>query len=187
MSMNSTLFLVHHSENGNGVFAARLKLGDQLIGRSIENDICLSLETISRVHARISVGESGAIVRDLDSRNGTWVNNQRVTCVSVFPGQTIQFGNVPMILSHDPSGVCGVDPNEETRDPRSLLRNTPPPLQPAQTRVLGLLFEGMTEKQAAEKLEISIHTVHNHAKKIYAAYEVRSRVELLLNLLPREG
>ena len=186
--MNSNLFLVHRSENGNGVFAARLKLGDQLIGRAVENEICLTLDTISRVHARLSVGESGVIVTDLDSRNGTWVNQKRVTCVSVFPGEQIQFGNVQMILLHDPNGVCGHGSEDETRDARSASGNdvqTPLPLHPAQTRVLDLFIEGMIEKQVATKLEISIHTVHNHAKKIYAAYGVRTRVELLLKLIPR--
>lgn len=186
--MNSHLFLVHRSENGDGVFAARLKLGEQVIGRSVENDICLALDTISRSHARIDVDHSRVTITDLGSRNGTWINRQRVSSVTVFPGQRIRFGNVSMVLSPDPSGVCGLDPEEETHDARSQLLSatkTPVPLPAAQTRVLELFAAGMMEKQVATQLNISPHTVHNHARKIYEAYDVRSRVELLLKLFPR--
>ena len=155
---------------------------------SIDNDICLSRDTISRLHARISVTESGVIVTDLGSRNGTWVNQQRVHLVPVFPGQHICFGNVSMILSHDPSVVCGLDAREDTEDARSSMASelpTPVPLHPQQARVLELFIEGLMEKQVAIQLKISQHTVHNHARKIYEAYGVRTRVELLLKVIPR--
>ncbi|MFM9965427.1 MAG: response regulator transcription factor [Planctomycetaceae bacterium] len=57
-------------------------------------------------------------------------------------------------------------------------------LKPAQLRVLELFLKGLLEKQVAEKLGISQHTVHNHAREIYRAYRVHTRPELLLQALP---
>lgn len=51
-------------------------------------------------------------------------------------------------------------------------------LQSAQTSTALLLVEGMTERQIAERHGRSQNTVHDHVKRIYAAWGVRSRVAL---------
>ncbi len=186
--MHSDLFLVHRSDDGNVSFATRLKIGDQTVGRAVENDISLQLDTISRVHARLSVGGMGVIITDLKSTNGTWVNRKRIKCAPAFPGEAIQFGIVQMVLSYDPSGLCGIDSEVETRDAREAIQkdqDTPLPLSPAQTKVFDLLVQGFLEREVAEQLEISPHTVHNHIRKIYEAFGVSSKVELLLKVMPR--
>ena len=52
-------------------------------------------------------------------------------------------------------------------------------LSRAQLRVLGLLMEGLTEKEVAARLHVSPHTVHTHLKKIYQIVGVHSRGELM--------
>lgn len=185
--MSSELFLVLQSK-GTPTFATRLKLGDLTIGRSDQNDISLDIDTISRNHARLSVGTEGVIATDLQSRNGTWVNRKRINSAPVFPGELIQFGVVEFILSRDPRGGSGPDPNEETRDARSVLgieQRTPAPLSPAQTKVFDLLIQGHLEKEIAVMLGRSVETIHNHTRKIYEAFGVHSKVELLLQVMPR--
>ena len=185
--MNSEMFLVLRA-NGHPSLATRLKLGDLTIGRSSLNDISFALDTISRTHARLAVGVQGVIVTDLGSRNGTFVNGKRIQCASVFPGESIQLGNVQLLLSRDPDGVGGRDSDEVTHDAKSIARmdqSTPAPLSPAQTKVFDLLVQGHLEKAVADELKLSVHTVHNHARKIYEAYQVTSRVELLLKVMPR--
>ena len=185
--MNSDLFLVLRA-NGHPAFATRLKLGDLTIGRSAENDISLALDTISRTHARLSVGTQGVIVTDLGSRNGTWVNHKRVKFAPVFPGEQIQLGSVLFILSRNPTGIGGLDPDEITRDARSLPeldQRTPIPLTPAQTQVFNLLVQGHLHKEIAVLLNRSVETINNHVKKIFDAYDVHSKVELLLRVMPR--
>ncbi|MBY0307435.1 MAG: helix-turn-helix transcriptional regulator [Phycisphaerales bacterium] len=49
-----------------------------------------------------------------------------------------------------------------------------------QQAVAKLLLEGMTESEAGVALHRSKHTVHDHVKSIYAAFNVQSRVELVL-------
>ena len=188
--MQSDLFLVLRTDDGKVSIATRLKVGDQTVGRSSDNEISLQLDTISRTHARLSVGGLGVIVTDLQSTNGTWVNRKRVHCASVFPGELIQFGNVQMVLSYDPSGACGLDSDVETRNARVPMEcefSSPVTLSPAQTKVFNLLIQGQLERQIAEQLEISQHTVHNHARKIYEAYGVSSKVDLLLKVMPRRN
>ncbi|MHB0977498.1 MAG: FhaA domain-containing protein [Candidatus Aquicultorales bacterium] len=55
-----------------------LKAEKSSIGRSPENDIVLPDQSVSRRHAEIRVGEGGAFVRDLGSKNGTFVNGRKV-------------------------------------------------------------------------------------------------------------
>ncbi len=185
--MNSEMFLVLLA-NGHPALATRLKQGDLTIGRSSHNDIAFALDTISRTHARLTVGVRGVIVTDLESRNGTFVNGKRIQCASVFPGELIQLGSVQLLLSQDPNGVDGLDSDEVTHDARSFAgidQSPPAPLSPAQTKVFDLLVQGHLEKAVADELKLSVHTVHNHIRKIYEAYRVTSRVELLLKVMPR--
>ncbi len=49
------------------------------IGRYPENDIILTDQIISRRHAAIAIEGDSIIVMDLDSKNGTFINNSRVT------------------------------------------------------------------------------------------------------------
>ena len=53
----------------------------------------------------------------------------------------------------------------------------------AQCRVLMRLLDGLSEKDTAEALKISPHTVHNHVRDIYSILNVHSRGELLALLL----
>lgn len=48
------------------------------IGRSVDCDIVLPKRQVSRYHARIERDDSGYLLRDLGSKNGTYVNGQEV-------------------------------------------------------------------------------------------------------------
>jgi DNA-binding CsgD family transcriptional regulator len=52
-------------------------------------------------------------------------------------------------------------------------------LPPRQREVLVCLMNGDTERQAARKLGISPHTVHDHVKLLHGRFGVASRGELL--------
>jgi DNA-binding CsgD family transcriptional regulator len=54
-----------------------------------------------------------------------------------------------------------------------------PELPPRQKQVLHYLLQGDSLKEIANKLEISPHTVGDYVKKIYKAFNVNSRSELL--------
>lgn len=65
--------------------------------------------------------------------------------------------------------------------------NTEPDVQLSEREedVLHSLSGGKTYKEIADELDISVDTVHNHLKKIYAKLHVRSRTEAVVKYLKR--
>ena len=57
-----------------------IELGEDeiTVGRQTGNDLVVDDQSLSRVHAAIALTEEGHAVRDLGSRNGTWLNGSRV-------------------------------------------------------------------------------------------------------------
>jgi len=49
------------------------------IGRAVENQIQISRPGVSRVHAVITANATGFTLKDLESQNGTYVNDERIT------------------------------------------------------------------------------------------------------------
>jgi DNA-binding NarL/FixJ family response regulator len=58
-------------------------------------------------------------------------------------------------------------------------------LPPRLRQTLERLLAGDSEKQVAARLGLSRHTVHIHVKRLYRAYKVNSRGELLARCLGR--
>jgi pSer/pThr/pTyr-binding forkhead associated (FHA) protein len=78
-----------------------LVLGDYEIGRKYDNQVILKDEDISSKHSLLHVQPEGIWVKDSESANGTFVNNQRITePVWLKPGDTIQFGSSVLANLH---------------------------------------------------------------------------------------
>ena len=57
----------------------RWKIKSEIIlGRGTDCDIIISQRQVSRHHAKVSPGPDGAIIEDLDSKNGTFVNGRLI-------------------------------------------------------------------------------------------------------------
>lgn len=56
-----------------------LKPGRYIIGRKPDNHIVINDGSASRLHTEIECDQDGAVIRDLDSMNGTFVNHKRIT------------------------------------------------------------------------------------------------------------
>ncbi|MDT9690167.1 DUF1707 and FHA domain-containing protein [Streptomyces sp. P9(2023)] len=70
------------------------------IGRDPVNGLRLSHETVSRLHAELSLQGGLWVLRDLGSTNGTTVNGRRVTgAVAVRAGDAVGFGQMTFRLS----------------------------------------------------------------------------------------
>ncbi|MFJ8669419.1 FHA domain-containing protein [Streptomyces sp. NPDC093600] len=70
------------------------------IGRDPANGLRLSHETVSRLHAELSLQGGLWVLRDLGSTNGTTVNGRRVTgAVVVQAGDLVEFGQMSFRLS----------------------------------------------------------------------------------------
>ena len=65
-----------------------------LIGRDPGCDLILDVQDVSRRHARIHVRGGRHFVEDLDSTNGTFVDERRVTNWELVPGSLLRVGSV---------------------------------------------------------------------------------------------
>ena len=84
-------------------FGARSELK---IGRDAANDITLDGLQISKRHARLTRSGSGAVIEDLGSTNGVYVNGSRSTRHALGVGEAAQIGT--FIVRVDADGVIGV-------------------------------------------------------------------------------
>lgn len=71
------------------------------IGRRQDCDFCLPLSMVSRRHCEISVSKDQVWVRDLGSRNGTFINGQRIDETRAKAGDILQVGPVSFVLQVD--------------------------------------------------------------------------------------
>ena len=68
------------------------------IGRATSNMLVLNDLQASRQHARLDFENGAWSVRDLNSRNGTFVNGQRVTLQALRPGDQITIGEALLVV-----------------------------------------------------------------------------------------
>jgi pSer/pThr/pTyr-binding forkhead associated (FHA) protein len=74
--------------------APRVVSGELRIGRAPQNDLVLSEPTVSARHAIVFTQGDRAFVRDLGSRNGTFVHEERVhTQAELHDGDTLRLGD----------------------------------------------------------------------------------------------
>lgn len=72
------------------------------IGRALENDIVITSKRVSREHARVRREGWRVILEDLDSTNGTFLNDERVLAPQeLHDADRIKIGDVILIF-HDP-------------------------------------------------------------------------------------
>jgi pSer/pThr/pTyr-binding forkhead associated (FHA) protein len=78
------------------------------IGRSPEADVVILDEKASRIHCGIRLWDGEFYVKDLKSRNGTYVNDQRVDVAKLKSGDRIRVGNILFSFDQDPNKSAGV-------------------------------------------------------------------------------
>lgn len=72
-----------------------LRPGENVLGRDLDDGIQIDSPTVSRRHARIVIGDSGVMVEDLQSKNGTFVGEQPVAgAMRLQDGDEIRLGSV---------------------------------------------------------------------------------------------
>ena len=87
--------------------------GDRLtIGREPDNDVALDEPGVSRYHAVVERRGALCTVRDLNSRNGTWVGPARIARTVLNDGESFRIGSATFVLKLGPAAPGAVD----TRD-----------------------------------------------------------------------
>jgi hypothetical protein len=75
-----------------------LKTGEITLGRDPQSDIFLGDITVSRKHAKVTVGPSTVEVSDVGSLNGTYVNGTRIERQLLKHGDELQVGKFKLIF-----------------------------------------------------------------------------------------
>jgi pSer/pThr/pTyr-binding forkhead associated (FHA) protein len=76
-----------------------LDIPEVTIGRDPNCEVFLNDRTVSRRHAHLSIQNGRAVIEDLGSLNGTWLDGAIVTSGELFNGSTIQIGTFKMIFN----------------------------------------------------------------------------------------
>jgi pSer/pThr/pTyr-binding forkhead associated (FHA) protein len=75
------------------------------IGRGEENDLVIREESVSREHASIRLENDDFVLYDLNSSNGTFVNQRPVEKQTLKPGTLFYLADVAIVFVKDDKGV----------------------------------------------------------------------------------
>ncbi len=91
--------------------------GENIAGRGAECSVVVDATTVSRRHARFRVSQGVATVEDLDSTNGTFVNNAPISSATCLKdGDEIALGKAVLKLRMiDPAARTEIVPNRSAR------------------------------------------------------------------------
>lgn len=98
-------------DDGSGEAGAVLWPGRNTVGAASSNTIAIKQESVSRQHARITVGEDEVYIEDLNSSLGTFVGGKKIAALTrVAPGAQIRLGKVRVWLDEPaPPTAAGAD------------------------------------------------------------------------------
>jgi pilus assembly protein CpaF len=77
--MNQRMYAVVITDEGGARRRLDFSKPELTVGRVQGNDIVLAKRNVSKQHARLSLKDEQAVVVDLNSTNGTWVNGRKIT------------------------------------------------------------------------------------------------------------
>lgn len=87
------------------------------IGRYRGCDLCIPLMQVSRKHCELYAYQGKLILRDLSSRNGTFLNGQKIDEVSVKAGDILRIG--PLVfgvqIDGNPKSIDSMQPQDTAK------------------------------------------------------------------------
>lgn len=86
------------------------------IGRMEGNDLILFDPTISRKHCLIEKSDVGYFLKDLNSRNGVYVNNEKIQERLLKDGDELKVGSFPLLYKEDVAQSVLISENEIKSD-----------------------------------------------------------------------
>lgn len=144
------------------------------VGSSPGSDVVVADRTVSRLHALVERLPGGWTVRDLGSRNGTFLNGTKIGELTVLrPGDRIRMGSAEVVFRGTSDGPVegGTTPIE-----------APPELTPREQDVLVALCRPLAErdifcepastKEIADELTVSEDAVKKHLVRLYEKFEI---------------
>ncbi len=87
---------------GQPVTRLPMRLGTIRLGRSLDNDVVLSDDRVSRRHGQIGIRHGMLVYTDLGSTNGSFLNSGAVTEIALGPGDVLQLGSSTITIEPSP-------------------------------------------------------------------------------------
>ncbi len=87
-----------------------------VIGRRHSCDLCIPLMSVSRKHCQLNYDEGVLKIRDLGSRNGTYLNDKRIDEAVIQAGDSIKIKPLTFVLQVDGQPKDIAEPNLAARD-----------------------------------------------------------------------
>jgi DNA-binding CsgD family transcriptional regulator len=142
------------------------------VGRDSTCDLVIGADPkVSRSHAQVRSMQGTWILLDLESRNGTTVNGHRVVRHPLRDGDRIRIGETLLTYTDgDDANVTEVSSQPGTLPDLDLSAR--------ELEVLRCVSEGLTDREIADQLVISISTVRSHLERIRQKTGLRRRSEL---------
>jgi predicted component of type VI protein secretion system len=101
------------------------------IGRRKSNDVCLPYPAVSGEHAVVVPVTAGAVIEDLGSTNGTFINGKRVPRQFLHDGDRIDIGRQKLVYLADTNAVAPPLRERAGREPERTNQDEPTRMDPA--------------------------------------------------------
>lgn len=94
------MWILQSSTSPEEQFTFRMKSGaTKTVGRAPRADFVVDAALVSRLHCRLTATDAAVEVVDLDSTNGTFVNDKRVRQATLASGDRLRVGRVELVVS----------------------------------------------------------------------------------------
>ncbi|MBK7858755.1 MAG: sigma 54-interacting transcriptional regulator [Archangiaceae bacterium] len=142
------------------------------VGGDTTNDLVLTDGTVSRRHIEVERVQGGLILRDLGSRNGTWIEGRRVVTAYVEPGDKIMLGKTKLAVKQQSRGteieVAGGETFGDMVGSSEAMRAVFSELRRTAKEDMNLLIEGET----GTGKELAARAVHEHSGRRFGPFRV---------------
>jgi pSer/pThr/pTyr-binding forkhead associated (FHA) protein len=81
-----------------------------VLGRSEDSDVKIFDVSISRLHCLFERDRGQVFLADLNSSNGTWVNDRRVSRQMLSQGDSVRLGNIEFLFHSEEAMAAGTIP-----------------------------------------------------------------------------
>jgi pSer/pThr/pTyr-binding forkhead associated (FHA) protein len=93
------MWILHTPDSEAGPVTFRVSPGGvKTVGRAPRADFILDAALVSRLHCRLEAAGETLLVVDLDSTNGTFVNDKRVERARLASGDRLRIGRVELTV-----------------------------------------------------------------------------------------
>jgi DNA-binding NtrC family response regulator len=142
------------------------------VGSDPASDLVLTDPTVSRRHLEVERSPRGLLLRDLGSRNGTFLGGHQVLAAIVQPGEKVQLGKTKLALKVESQPmeveVTGADSFGSLVGSSEKMRRVFADLRRISREDMNLLLEGET----GTGKELAARAVHQHSARRHGPFKV---------------